>query len=269
MILKKGSLIKLNLIGLSSPIYLRNKYYDTHIFHQIFIRKELDFEIPNNPKVIVDCGANIGLSTLYLKRKYKESKIISIEPEESNFNMLSINTRQYKDVDILQNAVWFKNTLLQLVDGGEGHASFKTFENRSGYLKKEITNQPISLFTDLNNIQVTFENTSLVTTDRMVVSFGEITYPSKFIFHTVSISEIVRKFNLNSIDLIKLDIEGSEFEIFKHEPLEWIKNINCIAVEIHENMRPGCTDLIDTALKQDFTKSYLGEYSIYIKNINF
>ncbi|MEO7835928.1 MAG: hypothetical protein ABIR50_11450, partial [Ginsengibacter sp.] len=54
------------------------------------------------------------------------------------------------------------------------------------YLKKEITNQPISLFTDLNNIQVTFENTSLVTTDRMVVSFGEITYPSKFIFNNRS-----------------------------------------------------------------------------------
>ncbi|MEO6905338.1 MAG: C25 family cysteine peptidase, partial [Ginsengibacter sp.] len=54
------------------------------------------------------------------------------------------------------------------------------------YLKKEITNQPISLFTDLNNVQVTFENTSVVTTDRMVVSFGEITYPSKFIFNNRS-----------------------------------------------------------------------------------
>jgi hypothetical protein len=51
------------------------------------------------------------------------------------------------------------------------------------YVKKEITNQPISLLTDLNNIQVTFENTSSVTTDRMVVSFDEITYPSKFIFN--------------------------------------------------------------------------------------
>ena len=51
------------------------------------------------------------------------------------------------------------------------------------YLKKEIINLPISLLTDLNNIQVTFENTSSVTTDRMVVSFDEITYPSKFIFN--------------------------------------------------------------------------------------
>ena len=51
------------------------------------------------------------------------------------------------------------------------------------YVKKEITNQPISLLTDLNNIQVSFENTSSVTTDRMVVSYDEITYPSKFIFN--------------------------------------------------------------------------------------
>ncbi len=51
------------------------------------------------------------------------------------------------------------------------------------YLKKEVTDLPISLLTDPNTIQISFENTSSVTTDRMVVSFDEITYPSKFIFN--------------------------------------------------------------------------------------
>lgn len=51
------------------------------------------------------------------------------------------------------------------------------------YLKKEVTNLPMSLLSDVNNIGVTIENTSAVTTDRMVVSFDEITYPSKFIFN--------------------------------------------------------------------------------------
>jgi hypothetical protein len=51
------------------------------------------------------------------------------------------------------------------------------------YIKKELKNLPMSYLTDLNNIQVFFENTSTVTTDRMVVAFDEVTYPSKWIFN--------------------------------------------------------------------------------------
>ncbi|MDP4286180.1 MAG: C25 family cysteine peptidase [Bacteroidota bacterium] len=51
------------------------------------------------------------------------------------------------------------------------------------YIKKDLTNLPLSYLTDLNNIQVFFENTSTVSTDRMVVAFDEVTYPSKWIFN--------------------------------------------------------------------------------------
>jgi hypothetical protein len=51
------------------------------------------------------------------------------------------------------------------------------------YIKKTLTNLPLSYLIDLNNIQVFFENTSTVTTDRMVVAFDEVTYPSKWIFN--------------------------------------------------------------------------------------
>ena len=54
------------------------------------------------------------------------------------------------------------------------------------YLKKEIKNLPLSYLIDLNNLQVFFENTSSVTTDRYVVAFDEVTYPSKFIFNNQS-----------------------------------------------------------------------------------
>ncbi len=54
------------------------------------------------------------------------------------------------------------------------------------YVKKDLTNLPISLLTDLNNIQVYFENTSTVSTDRMIVAFDEVTYPSKWIFNNQS-----------------------------------------------------------------------------------
>ncbi|MEO8824124.1 MAG: C25 family cysteine peptidase [Ginsengibacter sp.] len=51
------------------------------------------------------------------------------------------------------------------------------------YLKKELKNLPMSYLIDANNIQVYFENTSTVPTDRMLVAFDEVTYPSKWIFN--------------------------------------------------------------------------------------
>jgi hypothetical protein len=51
------------------------------------------------------------------------------------------------------------------------------------YLKKEVKDLPLSLLSDPNNVQFSFENTSSVTTDRFVASFIEVTYPSKFIFN--------------------------------------------------------------------------------------
>jgi len=69
-------------------VCLRNKFYDTAIFSQIFIYEELNFDLPSEPKTILDCGANTGLATLYFKFKYPQTKIISVEPEQSNFTLL-------------------------------------------------------------------------------------------------------------------------------------------------------------------------------------
>jgi hypothetical protein len=51
------------------------------------------------------------------------------------------------------------------------------------YLKKTIDNIPISLFLDLTNIQIFFENISSELTDRYVVSKVELKYPSTFNFN--------------------------------------------------------------------------------------
>ncbi|MEO6838353.1 MAG: C25 family cysteine peptidase, partial [Ginsengibacter sp.] len=51
------------------------------------------------------------------------------------------------------------------------------------YVKKTINNIPLSAFLDLSNLQIIFENSSPVTTDRYVVAYDEITYPSVFNFN--------------------------------------------------------------------------------------
>ena len=44
-----------------------------------------------NAKSIIDAGANIGLTTIYLKQKFKNAKVILIEPEGDTYKRLNIN----------------------------------------------------------------------------------------------------------------------------------------------------------------------------------
>lgn len=51
------------------------------------------------------------------------------------------------------------------------------------YVKRTVSNIPISDFLDLSNLQITFQNNSAVSLDRFVVAYDEITYPSTFNFN--------------------------------------------------------------------------------------
>ena len=44
---------------------------------------------------------------------------------------------------------------------------------------------------------------------------------------------------IDHIDLLKIDIEGAEREIFR-DPSSWIGKVDALIVELHERMKPGC-----------------------------
>jgi FkbM family methyltransferase len=44
-----------------------------------------------NVRVIVDCGANIGITSLFLAARYPAAKIMSVEPPPENFALLKTN----------------------------------------------------------------------------------------------------------------------------------------------------------------------------------
>jgi hypothetical protein len=48
---------------------------------------------------------------------------------------------------------------------------------------------------------------------------------------TETLSQIINDHNLEVVDFLKVDIEGSEFAIFNDR--EWLKHVNRIAMELH------------------------------------
>lgn len=48
-----------------------------------------------------------------------------------------------------------------------------------------------------------------------------------------SVAEIINRFSLQRVDILKLDIEGAETEIFASEQIEWLDRVDNILIEIH------------------------------------
>ena len=124
-IIKRKKKIKIFLSGLKHPLYLRPHSYDTHIFYQIFIKEDLNFNYLGTIEYIIDCGANIGLSSLWYLRKYPNAKIIAFEPEQKNFDLLKLNARPYKNIKAYKKGISNIHCKMNIIDIGDGEASYQ------------------------------------------------------------------------------------------------------------------------------------------------
>jgi FkbM family methyltransferase len=81
--------------------------------------------------LIVDCGANIGASSVYFALRFPDAEIVAIEPEADNFDVLLRNTEGLRVVP-LQTAVMDEAGSVVLTDPGTGAWGFRTGEAREG-----------------------------------------------------------------------------------------------------------------------------------------
>jgi FkbM family methyltransferase len=62
-----------------------------HLFEEIFIRHHYPFGARRPRPLVVDCGANIGMSVLYVKSLAPQAEILAFEPEPTAFRLLVEN----------------------------------------------------------------------------------------------------------------------------------------------------------------------------------
>jgi FkbM family methyltransferase len=63
----------------------------------------------------------------------------------------------------------------------------------------------------------------------------------------ISMTSLLEANDIQHVDLLKLDIEGGEIEVLSTAP-EWIDRVDCMAVELHDRFRPGCSRTFYTAV---------------------
>jgi FkbM family methyltransferase len=174
--------------GYPEPFVLRRGDSDEWVFDTVFVQHELEVLLPRSPALIIDGGANIGLSTAYYARRYPDAQIIAIEPDAANCAALLRNCAAFTNVRLLQGGLWPESGWLRLVNSEAASWSFKCEPSSEG---------------------------------------------APGAFRAFSMRDVLDLSGASRCDLLKLDIEGGEAELFSRNVSDWLHRVDAILVEIH------------------------------------
>ena len=99
------------------------------IYKGLFIDNIYKFNTQKKNPLIIDCGANMGLSVIYCKELYPESRVIAFEPEKTVFSYLkkNVETLNLKDVELINKAVWVRDEVLLFNNEGADASRIAAF----------------------------------------------------------------------------------------------------------------------------------------------
>ena len=186
-------------------------------------------ELPENA-FMIDAGANIGMFTLYMKKKYPASTILAFEPAPETFGMLNENVKlhELKGVELHECALGAEDTIQTFI-------FYPTVPGNSTLVPEEKA-----------IVKKVFREVSDDYGDgaeRMYQNFQEIPVRVRRLSHFLN----GRK-DLKSIDLLKVDVEGFELEILRGlEEAHWAL-VSTVVVEICD-LREGRLDAVESLLR--------------------
>ena len=135
-------------------------------------------------RVIVDCGANIGVTSLFLAARYPRARILSVEPHPENFALLKTNVETIPRI------------------------------------------MPIHAC-----VTGTSQNAVRFTADQAAWGNRIATDSHGMLVPAITIEELCEQNGIETIDLLKLDIEGDEAQVLENGT--FLARTEHIIVELH------------------------------------
>jgi FkbM family methyltransferase len=171
----------------------------------------------------IDVGAYKGLYTIYaykLLRKKRDFKIIAVEPFPNNYRILENKINSQKKIYLVKEAIWTKD------------------DEVVKFYVENISSDGSSLF---GRVSLTKRH------------FIEGSHDSEtLLVRTVRLDTLIKRFRLESVDLIKMDIEGAEYEVLTDPTLD-LSNVYNIIVEVHyEYNSPEFREIVKALYRHGF-----------------
>ena len=226
--IRRGSTLRsIYVPRLGQRVYFRSAA-DKGVISHLFYPNTRILDTPENPiRVIVDAGGNAGMETVRMRHFHRGARLIAIEPDPGNFSVLQLNAGTAG------------------VNKAQGNtANVETLQK--------------GLWSTDTSLRITPGSTNEAFSVHAVAP-GE---PADL--EAITMNTILAHVG-GQIDLLKMDIEGAEFEVFSHNT-EWVEHVKALVFECPDRDHAGAAfQIFRTLAHLPFDSFVSGENIVLIR----
>jgi FkbM family methyltransferase len=210
----------LSIRGIAAPLSLRPGVSDWIVLERIFMDQEYHpVSAPHEAAIravyetlvaqrkiplIIDCGANIGMSAIWFAREFPRATVLAIEPEPGNFAILRDNAARFPGIVPIQAAISDRVGRVTLTTSDQVPWAWRTRETAAA--ADAAMNAPEAVA-------------------------GEV--------ETVTIPDLIARQQDQGLLIVKVDIEGAETSLLRSNT-GWLAETPLVIFEMHDWMSAWC-----------------------------
>jgi FkbM family methyltransferase len=189
-----GHVVEFRVRGLTAPVRARLGTSDMHVFHAVFLSGRFrHLDSIVGVKSIIDCGANVGYTALYFAKTFPEARIVAIESDSTNAALCRLNLSDLNGRVSILESAVWPRAGAALTIYRGDHDEFEPWARQ---VRESVTSEGSDV-------------------------------------PAVTIPDVMERFGFESVDILKVDIEGSEQEVFEVDTSAWLGQVKNVAIELH------------------------------------
>lgn len=127
-------------------------------YKQIYVDQCYKFESETAKPVIIDCGANVGLSAYYFANLFPSASILAFEADEEIHQCLRANVKKFSFVQPIHKAVWINNDGVQFSsEGADGGAVSNALSSKTVSVPSIALKDILSQFEQIEMLKIDIE----------------------------------------------------------------------------------------------------------------
>jgi len=188
-----------NLRWRGHEILYRSGSSDPFAIYQVLLKSgaKAEYYVPSalKPKVILDIGSNIGASILYFHDRFRDAKIFGFEPHPDTFRILEKNVAHLSGVRVFNYGL---GGIEQRLTVRADNVNFGAFNTRGDF--KDRGHRAASVECEVRRLD-----------------------------------DVLGELGIAHVDLVKIDCEGAEADVFSTLPDEILNACQWIVGEFHDH----------------------------------
>lgn len=169
---------------------------DLQLLRHVFLTQQYRLDLALQPEVIFDAGSNSGFAALYFRIVYPDARIVALEPDPIAFRRLELNTRRWPGIVL-------RNVVLAATEGPR--IFYRSAETWTSSLLSSDSWTSTDDATPIDPVGIEVEAKTL--------------------------ESLMAEQEVGRVDLLKLDVEGAEWEILPTLP--GADRVEAIVGELH------------------------------------